>query len=265
MSWKFEQIPKTLPKLKKPVLIVGLPGIGNVGKIAADFIIDETKAKMIYNVFSYELPNSVFVNDNNLVELPTIEMYSKKSLKGSDLLILTGDVQPADEKSSYEFCEKVLDVAEELKAELIITLGGIGLSDVPKKPQLFCTGNSPEVIKKFKKGIKLNEKLYGIVGPIIGVSGLMVGLAAKRKMPAVCMLAETLGHPAYLGVQGAREIVKALNKKVGLSIKISRVDKEIADIESEILSRTQELSKLSKQAALKKMQGRMYKETSYIG
>jgi uncharacterized protein (TIGR00162 family) len=265
MSWKFEQIPKTLPKLNKPILIVGLPGIGNVGKIAADFIIDETKAKMLYNVFSYELPNSVFVNDSNLIELPTIEMYGRKGTKGKDLIILTGDVQPAEETSSYEFCEKVLDVAEKLKVSLVITLGGIGLSDVPKKPQLFCTGNAPNVIKDFKKGLKLNEKLYGIVGPIIGVSGLMVGLAGKRKLPAVCMLAETLGHPAYLGIQGAREIVKALNKKIGLNIKISRVDKEIADIESEILSRTQELSKLSKQAALKKMQGRVYKEMSYIG
>ena len=263
--WKFELLAKSVPKLKKPVLIVGLPGIGNVGKIAADFIIDEIKANRLYNIFSYDLPNSVFVNDQNLVELPTIEMYSKKRNGKNDILILTGDVQPADEKSSYEFCEKVLETAQKLDVGLVITLGGIGLAEVPKKPQIFCTGNSKENINKFKRGLKLNEKLYGIVGPIIGVSGLMVGLAGRRKIPAVCLLAETLGHPAYLGIKGAREIVKVLNKKLELKIKISKVDKEIEEIESEILTRTQELSKLSKQAALKKLRGRMQKETSYIG
>ncbi len=265
MSWKFELLTKTAPKLNRPTMIIGLPGIANVGKISADFIIDEVKAKKTYNIFSYDLPNSVFVNDKNLIELPTIEMFSKKRNGKGDILILTGDVQPADERSSYEFCEAVLDTAKELGVEMIITLGGIGLAEVPKKPQIFCTGNSKEMIKRFGRGIKLNENLYGIVGPIIGVSGLLVGLAAKRKIDAVCLLAETLGHPAYLGIKGAREIVKTLNKKLSLNIKISDLDKEIADIETEILTKTQELGKVSKKTALKKLQNRLQKEMSYIG
>lgn len=265
MTWTFEPMMKKEPKLGKAVLIVGLPGIGNVGKIAADFIIDEVKAKPLYNVFSHDLPNSVFVNDNNLVELPSIEMYFKKRNGKSDLLILTGDVQPAEESSSYEFCEAVLDKAKSLGAGLVVTLGGIGLAEVPKKPQVYCTGNSRDLIKNFSKGLKINQKLYGIVGPIIGVSGLLIGLAERKKMPAVCLLSETLGHPAYLGIKGAREIVRTLNKKLGLNIKISELDKEIEDIEGEILTRTQELGKVSKKAALKKLQGRVQKETSYIG
>ncbi|MFC1741168.1 PAC2 family protein [Nanoarchaeota archaeon] len=263
--WKFEQISKKAPKLTRPILIVGLPGIANVGKIAADFIIDEVNAKPLYNLFSHDLPNSVFVNDKNLIELPTIEMYMKKRNGKGDLLILTGDVQPADEASSYEFCEALLDTAKKLGVELIITLGGIGLAEVPKKPQVFVTGNSKEIIAKFQKGLKINEKLYGIVGPIIGVSGLLVGLAERKKIPAVCLLAETLGHPAYLGIKGARETVKTLNKKLTLNIKISDLDKEIEDIETEILTKTQELGKISKKQALKKLQNRVQKEMSYIG
>ncbi|MBN1544027.1 PAC2 family protein [Candidatus Woesearchaeota archaeon] len=265
MTWKFEDMSKNVPKLDKTVLIVGLPGIGNVGKIAADFIIDEVKAKPIYNIFSHELPNSVFVNDQNLVELPSVEMYLRKRKGNSDILILTGDVQPADETSSYDFCEGVLDRVQKLGVEMVITLGGIGLAEVPKKPQVFCTGNSKEIIAKFSRKMKLNEKLYGIVGPIIGVSGLLVGLAGRKGMPAVCLLAETLGHPAYLGIKGAREIVKVLNSRLDLKIRISELDKEIEDIEGEILTRTQELGKASKKTALKKLQGRMHKETNYIG
>jgi len=265
MPWNFELLQKSVPKLNKPVLIVGLPGIGNVGKIAADFIIDELKASKLYNILSYEMPNSVFVNEQNLVELPVIEIYMKKRKEGSDVLILTGDVQPAEESSSYEFCEQVLDVVQKLGVELVITLGGIGLAEVPKKPQVFCTGNSKEIISRFGKGLKLNDQLYGLVGPIIGVSGLMIGLAGRRKLPAVCLLSETLGHPAYLGIKGAREVVKVLSSKLNLKIRLNEIDKEIEDIESDILTKTQELSKLSKKSALKKMQSRMHKETSYIG
>ena len=206
------------------------------------------------------MPNSVFVNDKNLIELPSVELHGK-TMKGTDVLILTGDVQPAGEASSYDLCDTVLDKAAELGVKQIITMGGIGLAEIPKKPSVYCTGNSRKAIKEFTAGTKMNQKLYGLVGPIIGVSGLMVGLAAKRKIPSVCVLAETLGHPTYLGIQGARELVKILNTKYKFGIKMSDLDKEIEDRESEMLFRTQELSKLSKN--MQKLQ--MGKETSYIG
>ena len=265
MSWDFEMIPKKKPSLEDAVLIVGMPGIGNVGKVTADFMIDELKAKPLFNIFSYDMPNSVFVNEKDLVELPKIEIFFKKRNKKQDILILSGDVQPSEESSSYKFCDQVLEVAQSLGVTQIITLGGIGLAEVPKKPQVFCTGNSKEFVKKTVKGTGANDKLFGIVGPIIGVSGIMIGLAEKRKIAAACLLAETLGHPAYIGIRGAKEILKVLNKRYRLDINIKDLDKEIEDIEEEIMSRTQELSKLSKKSALKKMHSRMHKETSYIG
>ena len=76
MSWVIKQIEK--PKIKDAILVEGLPGIGNVGKVAVDFLIDELKAKKIYELFSHTFPHSVFVNEENLVELPTIEIYHAK-------------------------------------------------------------------------------------------------------------------------------------------------------------------------------------------
>jgi uncharacterized protein (TIGR00162 family) len=263
MSWKIKQIGKK-PKLSNIIFIEGLPGIGNVGKVAVDFIIDTLKAQKLYELFSYTFPHSVFVNEKNLVELPSIEIYYKK-MKGNDLLLLAGDVQPIDEVSCYEFCEKILDIVESFKGKEIVTLGGVGLQSVPKKPKVYCTGNSKKIIDKYKKGTSVNEKLHGIVGPIVGVSGILLGLAEKRKIDAIAFLAETFGHPMYLGVKGAREILKVLNKKINLKIDIKNMDKEIKDIENEMIKRTEELSEVSKQTALKKVKGKLSKETSYIG
>jgi len=132
-------------KLKEPILIEGLPGIGNVGKIAVDFMIDNLKPKKIYEIHSDGFPHAVFVNEQNMVDLPTIRIFHKK-IKDRDVLFLAGDVQPIDEASCYEFCNKVLDILEDVKVKEVITLGGIGLQKIPENPQVYCTGNSKKII-----------------------------------------------------------------------------------------------------------------------
>ncbi|RMF05505.1 hypothetical protein D6764_04545 [Candidatus Woesearchaeota archaeon] len=265
MGWEVIYSRKRLPKLQNAVLIEGMPGIGNVGKVTVDFIIDELKAKKLATFFSHSLPHSVFVNEKNLVELPTIELYFKERKgKQRDLLFLTGDVQPIDEQSTYSFVEKVLDIAQEFNVTEIIAVGGIGLPTEPKSPQVYCTGNNKELVEKYVKTTKVNQKLYGIVGPIVGVTGLLLGLSERREMPAVGLLAETYGHPMYLGITGAREVVKVINRKLGLKLNISELDKEIREIEAEMMKKTEELGSVSKQSAINRLQGKLG-DMNYIG
>jgi len=261
-TWKIDLVNKK-PALKNPILIEGLPGIGNVGKVAVDFIIEEMKAVPLYDVFSFTFPHSVFVKENNLVELPSIKIYYKNH-KGHDLLFLAGDVQPIDEVSSYEFSEKIIDIAQQFRCKEIITLGGIGLQDVPRKPKVYCTGNSKAIIKRYKQLAKVNDKLYGVVGPIVGVSGLLLGLSQKRKIQAISFLAETYGHPLYLGIKGACEILKVLNDALLLKLDVTKLKKEVDEIESEMVKRTKEFAEVSKQTAIKKLKGK-FKEMDYIG
>jgi len=244
MSWKTHYLCEK-PKLNKPILVEGLPGIGNCGKVAIDFIIQELKARKLAEFRGGAMPHSVFVNEKNLVELPSIELYYKK-LEKRDLLLLAGDVQPSDENSCYEFCDEVLNIAQEFDCQEVITLGGIALRQEPKNPQVYVTGNDKELVQKYSKGSKTNTKLYGKVGPIIGVSGLLLGLAQRRKIHAVSLLAETLGHPLYLGISGAREILKVLRKKIDVKVDIELLNREIAEIEQELGKRTQALQKKTK-------------------
>jgi len=263
-TWKIDLIGKK-PKLNKPILIEGLPGIGNVGKVAIDFLIDELKAKKMYEITSHTFPHSVFVNEDNLVELPRIEIYYKTfGKKKHDLILLGGDVQPIDEVSSYEFSEKVLDMLQQFKSKEVITLGGIGLSEIPKKPKVYCTGNTKSIIQKYKNKM-VNDKLYGVVGPIVGVSGLLIGLAKRRKIDAISFLAETYGHPMYLGIKGAIEILKVLDNQLGLNINMQRLHKEIKGIESDILNKTEQFGEVTRQTAIKKLKSKFGGEVDYIG
>jgi len=255
-----DQRMKKLPKLEKAVLIEGLPGIGNVGKIAVDFMVDELKAQKVLDIYSFSFPHSVFISEKNLVELPRVSLYHKKT-GGRDLLFLGGDIQPVDEESCYEFCEEILGLCGKMGAKEIITLGGIGLSEDPSTPKVYLTGNSKDAVKRYADGTKAITKLYGIVGPIVGVSGLLVGLAGRRKIDSVSMLAETFGHPLFLGMKGSREILKMLSDKLSLNIDLKELDKEIENIERDLHKKTEDLESIRQQTAILKAE----KENNYIG
>ncbi len=259
--WQVIKESQKVPRLKNPVLIEGLPGIGNVGKIAIDFLIEELKAKKLYSLFSYTFPHSVFVNDDDLVELPSIEIYYKK-FNGNgkrDLLILTGDVQPVDEVSSYEFCEKVIELARKHKVTEIVTTGGIGLHEAPENPRVFITGNGKNIIQRYAKDTGIETKIHGVVGPIVGVSGLLIGLGKMRQIDGVALLSETFGHPMYLGVKGAKEIIRVLSVVLGLKLNLNKLAKEVIELEKETIKRTKKMTALTQ--ALKKGKS----ELSYIG
>lgn len=232
--WKVLQIPKELPKFNKPILIEGLPGIGNVGKVSVDFMIEELKADLLFIIRMSCMPHTVFVNDQNIVELPTIEVYHKQRKGKPDLLFLVGDAQPIDERGAYEFCERILRLCQKLDVREIVTIAGIGLPQIPHKPKVYCTANRKAIMQRYRKGTKVQEKLHGVVGPIIGVTGLLVGMAAEYDIEAICLLAETYGHPMYLGVKGSQAVLQVLEKQLGIKLNLKALDREIAEVEEEL-------------------------------
>lgn len=264
--WEITQSGK-VPKLNKPLFIEGLPGIGNVGKIAVDFLIEELKAEKLCSFFSHKFPHSVFVNENNLVELPKMEVYYKKysgKSKKRDLLLLTGDIQPIDEESCYTFCEELLKIIKHHKCTEMITTGGIGLQHVPDKPKVFCTSNDTRLLKEYvKKGMLVEKNIFGVVGPIVGVSGILLGLGEKRKVKGVSLLAETFGNPLYLGIKGAKEILRVIEKKFRWGIKLNKMSKNIAEAENELIKSTQEW--ISEMQGLQAGAKAKNKEVHYIG
>lgn len=229
MTWTITT--KKTPVTKKTALIVGLPGIGNIGKITVDFLIDTKKATHIASFHSHAIPHTVFVNENNLIELPSIELYHLPNKKGTDLLLLSGDTQPIDERAAHAFCETLLDYCTTLGCTEIITIGGIALKQIPKKPKLYATSTH----KKYLTNIQGPDKnLYGIVGPIMGITGILPAHAGQKNIPNICLLADTLGHPMYLGIPGAKEILKTLEKHYNLTLDYHNMDKDIHALEAEL-------------------------------
>ena len=249
-------------KLKNPILIEGLPGIGNVGKIAVDFLIDQLDHKIMYNIYSTSFPHSVFVNDDNLIELPSVTLYSVK-LKKRDLMLLSGDVQPVDEESSYEFSNLIVELAHKHGCKELITLGGIGLGTEPDNPKVYGVANSEIAKQRFAKLTnKVNFKKIK-ADAIIGATGLILGLSTFKKMYGISLLVETFGHQFHIGLKESKALLKALKDILEIDVKLSELDKAIKREEKEKVKSIADQKKvLSK--TVKRMYHK-YSDTSYIG
>lgn len=245
-----------------PICIEGLPGIGNVGKIVVDFLIDELKAEKVGSFFSYDLPNSVFVNEDNLVQLPAIELYYKK-INNQDFLFLGGDAQPSIERSSYDLSLEIIALLKSFHVKEIITLGGIGLNEIPDEPNLYVTGNDKKFIESFEKQ-GANPNVHGVVGPIIGVSGLLLGLAAKENIPAAAVLGETFAHPMYIGLKEARILAELLQKTYSFKLDFKQLDEDIDLVNEELLHQGGSVD-VDEETKKRLAKFPKFKDTTYIG
>jgi hypothetical protein len=226
------------------IFIEGLPGIGNVGKIVVDLLVEEFDGETVATMFSKDLPNAVFVRENNLVELPSIEVKHVEH-DDTDFLFLTGDIQPTDAAPSYDFAEAVADYAASQGAQEIITTGGIGLQQLPDDPNAYVTATTEDVLDAFGDA-GANTNTHEKVGPIMGITGLLVGVAGKQDIPAAALLGETVAHPKYIGLKGARSVLNVVNDYYDFGVDTQDLDDQIAAMEDELKASLNNFSDIKK-------------------
>ena len=57
------------PELREPVLVEGLPGVGHVGKLAAEHLLEEFESTLVRRVYADEFPPQVDVDDDGVASL----------------------------------------------------------------------------------------------------------------------------------------------------------------------------------------------------
>src|SRR5437899_11134787 len=112
------------PKLEDPIFIEGLPGIGNVGKLAAEHLKDELKGVKFAEIFSKYFPPQVLVHDDGQVKLVNNEMHYVKRNNGTDLILLTGDYHGPTPAGQCELCDFILTALPKLRGRRLFTLRG---------------------------------------------------------------------------------------------------------------------------------------------
>jgi len=200
------------PVLEKPIFVQGLPGFGNVGKIAAHLLMKFCGAKPFAELYSPSFPDYVSVNSKGICRLPRYEFYAAPMEK-NDFIIMTGDTQPSfdDVVAHYMLCGEILDFVEKQGCRFIVTIGGVPMTE--EKAQVYVAATSPRLALEFmEKGAVIYSK-----GRIVGATGLMLGLAKERNLECVCLLGATAGFRADRGA--GFSVFKFLMKALGNEVK----------------------------------------------
>ncbi|MEM3722258.1 MAG: PAC2 family protein [Candidatus Bathyarchaeia archaeon] len=200
------------PTLESPIFVQGLPGFGNVGKIAAHLLIKFCGAKPFAEMYAPFFPDYVSVDSDGICRLPRYEFYAAPMEK-NDFIIMTGDTQPSfeDVLAHYILCSEVLDFIKKYGCSLIITMGGVPSTETTG--QVYVAATSPRLAIEFmEKGAVLYAK-----GRIVGATGLMLGLAKEHGLDGICLLGATTGFRADRGA--GFSVFKFLMKALGNEVK----------------------------------------------
>jgi uncharacterized protein (TIGR00162 family) len=199
------------PSLENPVFVQGLPGFGNVGRIAAHLLIKFCEAKPFAELYSPSFPDYVSISSKGITNLPKYEFYAAPMEK-NNLVIMTGETQPSfdDVLAHYQVCSEIVNFARKLGCHFIVTMGGVPITE--DKAKVYVAATSSKLANEFKeKGAVIYSK-----GRIVGGTGLTLALAKERGLDGVCLLGTTTGFKADRGAGFLvfKFLMKALGKEI---------------------------------------------------
>jgi uncharacterized protein (TIGR00162 family) len=223
-------IEKEWPELNNPILVEGLPGVGNVGKLAAEHLVEQLKAVKFADIYSKFFPPQVLVDDNGLIRLVSNELYYlKRSGDLPDLVILIGDYQGLTPEGQYELSYHMLQVSKRLGVKRIYTLGGYGIGRLVENPRVLGAATDAALVDEMKeKGVVFSKGEPG--SGIVGASGLLLGLGKTQGFEAVCLMGETSGY--FVDPKGAEGVLKILSNILRVEVDFSALRDKAEQIDA---------------------------------
>ena len=206
-------------ELDNPIFIEALPGLGHVGKLAADHMIDELGATKFAEIYSPTFPPQVLVKEEGIIDNMLNELYYLKDVgeDNLDLILLVGNTQAFD-------------------IDRIYTLGGMVTSPQPvENPKVFGAATCEENIELLKEAeveIRSND------GGIVGASGLFLGLGIRQGIQGTCLMGETPGY--FIDAEAAEALLLKLSLLLNFEINTDKLD-ERAEETRQMIAKAQQM------------------------
>ncbi|OGI15822.1 proteasome assembly chaperone family protein [Candidatus Micrarchaeota archaeon RBG_16_49_10] len=220
-----------LPKLKDPIFIEGLPGVGNIGRIAVGYLIEQLKTVKFAELFSDHFMPFVLIHQSSAVHVLKNEFFYWKAEKEgqNDIIFFVGDSQSIDPAGHYEIVEEVLNFIEKLGVKQVVTTAGLSVGEESKDEAVIGVVSDPPLKERYSNlGIDFDSGSK--IGTIIGASGLFLGLGRYRGMEGICLLGETSNLPEIPDPKTAENVLKILVKMLNLEINLAELEEKIKEM-----------------------------------
>jgi uncharacterized protein len=190
-------------------MIAALPDMGNVAGIGMNFLVRKLKAKLFAEIFAYWPP---YVNYSNGLLNYTRASYKFYSVDSKNMIIFTGDFNPADPIRLYEIAHEVIRMAERLNINIIYSMGAAlkqNMIPTPIDNPIYIVTNNKDILERTKE--YNNVITYNGQGQILGFNGLILGLAKEQAIDALCLLGE-IDNPNVIQPKTAQLILSVLTQ-----------------------------------------------------
>jgi proteasome assembly chaperone (PAC2) family protein len=224
--------------LRAPALVAAFQGWNDAGDAASSaltFIGSSLGASRFATIdpeefydFQATRPTVSFVDGiSRSVQWPEVEVHAVTAPGAPrDLVLLTGH------EPSYRwrtFCETILDLAEALGVQSVVTLGSL-LADVPHTRPVSITGLASD--EALIERVGLTQSSYQ--GPT-GIVGVLHDACQRRGIPSVSLWAAV---PHYVAVapnpKGALALVRKLEGVVGVAVDASELETAAGEYERQV-------------------------------
>ncbi|SFR37260.1 proteasome assembly chaperone family protein [Halogeometricum limi] len=224
------------PDLRDPVLVEGLPGVGHVGKLAAEHLLEEFDSEPVRYVYADEFPPQVTMNDDSVAQLARAEFHAVDAGE-RDVLVLTGDHQAQTNAGHYHVTDAFLDIAESFGVEEGYALGGVPTGELVDEPSVLGAVTDEADVERLEAAdVEFREDEPA--GGIVGVSGLLLGLGGRRGFSVACLMGETSGY--LVDPQSAQAVLEVLQEAIGFEVGFESLE-ERAEEMKEVVGKIQEM------------------------
>lgn len=221
---------------KNPIFIEGLPGIGLIGKIAAEYLISELKAEKFAELYSPYFPHQTLIEEDSSLRLVRDEFYYSEK---KEIILLTGDTQvtPTNSYGHYQIAHEILNFLEKYDISIMYTLGGYSAKEMENEdPGVIASGTDRNAMKEFSDSDTHLILRKDVGAAIVGASGLLPTMGKLRDLEGVCLLGESSGD--LVDPNAAKSVLKCLEKMLNMHINLEGLEKKIKE-NREIIKRLQ--------------------------
>lgn len=236
---------------KGKYLIVGLPGMGKVGYVTANYFVERFSGRLVAEIYSSHFPPQLLVGKNGISTLFIGKLYDIDSA-----LVFTADTQPPSTEGQNEVCDALLSFLSGVGGvkppkgyglRSVVAGAAFVVPQVGGLRKVFVAGNEGSIIRSF---VSLGAEPLSD-GVITGINGAIVGWAKYYGVPAAVVLGETWAPIVEFDetdYRAAKRVIEVLGGFMGIRADVGYMDSLANAVEGKVINLLRRAAKPGKPA-----------------
>jgi predicted ATP-grasp superfamily ATP-dependent carboligase len=213
---------------KREALLVGLPGMGRVGYITVNYLVEKLEGVLVGEVYSTYFPSELEVDDSGLGSLVVGRIYDI-----GKALVFTADSQPQSPEGQNLLSKKVAEFASRKGVRMVLAAAAYVVPTVDRARRVYVVGTDRKTVEVFTSlgAIALRG------GTISGINGAIVGWSRYYNIPAAVLLGETWAPLVEVGesdFRASRSVIEVVSRFLGIQVDSTELDDFATQVEKSV-------------------------------